>query len=126
MGRNYYKIIIVILICLISSCAFDPPDEELKELGGNYFASYDSYSPNDGLKIVYTEDNELFKVIASNCRNIYRDSSKIIFSKSPSENDATNTEYFIINLGGTNELKKIDKNAYNRKISNLEKVSFIN
>lgn len=123
MGRNYYKLISVFFISLISSCAFDPPEEKLEELGGNYFVSYDSYLPNDGLKIVYTKDKELFKVIASNCIAIYRDSSVIVFSKNQFEDD-TKTEYFTINLDTKNELRKIDRTTYNRKVSGLQKISF--
>ncbi len=124
MGRHYSNAIILFFVLLITSCAFDPPEGKLQELGGDYYLSYDSHSPNDGLKIVYTKDKELLKVVASNCLAIYRDSNLIVFSKSLFEGDTTNKEYFQIYLNSKSEVEKINNTTYNRKITGLKKIDF--
>lgn len=124
MGRNLFKPFLIIICCFTNSCAFDPPNAKLQEIGGNYYASFDKHSPNDGLKIVYSEDKELFKQVASNCINIYIDSNIVMYSKSLFEGDTTNIEYYTFEINSKSEIKRISKISFEKGISNLEKIRF--
>jgi hypothetical protein len=121
MGRFF---IILLLISFINSCSFDPPDAKLKELKGNYYVAFESHAINDGLKIVYTEDNQIFEDISSNCIDIYQDENFIFFSKTLFEGDTTNYEYFEININKKKEPKKIDKAYFDNRVSSLNKINF--
>src|SRR5436190_5031183 len=107
MGRYHNaSFIIVFFFLILNSCAFDPPSGKQIELGNNYYASYDKNSPNDGLKITYSKDNVLYKILATNCIDIYKDNNVILFSKSRDKNVPTMYEYFVIKKNSNDELKK--------------------
>lgn len=121
MGRHYTEPVLFVLCFLCTSCAFDPGNPKLHGIAGNYYAIIDPTSPNNGLQIVYTKDNEFFKDIASNCQSIYADSNEIIFSKGFFTGDTTNIRYYTIDMA-VKSVKKIDSASFKRKMLRLKKV----
>lgn len=124
MGRIYCKIIIISISFFLNSCAFDPPNGKLLELGKDYYASYNKPMSNDGIEIMYSKDKETFKILASNCINIYRDSNFIFYSKTPFEEDTINIEYYTFEIKSKSEIKQINKFNFEKETSKLEKIQF--
>ena len=123
MFRNNSNVVIFVLVGFLTiSCAFDPPNGKLLELGKNYYVSYESTMSNDGIEIIYSFKKNIYQIVASNCISIYKDSNIIMLSKNLCENDTTYFEYYIIDKNSKTELNKISKILFESKIYKLEKI----
>lgn len=123
MGCNHCKIIVCLFFMVSTSCSFDVGGiEKVSKISDNFYVLVTKGNNNDGYSISYTDDNESYEILETNCDSIFYDSISVCFKRKEFGGDAV-FFYSIGLLPGDmslyRKLKKITRKEFERQSSGM-------